>query len=457
MYFNHAFNKLFLGTHATQADDATHAGVDEGFLTTDLIPSASFIDTTTTVAKPYGLGVGVFGFLNPATYLSENNASAVLTAGKPLILASSALYTNDKIGPFHGGYQETTKSKLINPKYVSRFYRVDPCLPNNNIIHVGATPYTTGLSPADATCCHDFCCNKTYYLRLDVKGSPSLRYLTRNAYYTADAYTGCCPGTGCDPTVDTDVTTDPTLVMIQWANGLLGQGTLGAANYIPNVITGPFISIVVYDYAGNAWFQPGTNAGVDEWDTYVSVWDPATNTCAAGDAAGLVITGAYVDTVFGDCSFYPSDFFQKEPVHLYASEVDLNGDTCAYSGLCVIEECCPRQGMGFGEQVLRDLILSESYMQNYFATNMDIRIREITQGNDITSAITRSAQYYRYNILHSVPRFNNPTGVFDNDQYLLTIITEAVSASFETAMATWLAACGCNAELETFVCGAACP
>lgn len=457
MYFNHAFQKVFLGTHATQADDATHAGVDEGFLTTAAVPSASFIDTTTTVAKPYGLGVGTFGFIDPTNYQSVNNGSARLTTGKSLILTASALMGSDKIGPFHGGYQETTKSKEINPKYISQFYRVDPCLPNQNIIHIGMTPYTTSLSPADATCCHEFCCNKTYYLRLDVKGSPVLQYLTRNAYYTADAYTGCCPGTGCDPTVDTDVTTDPTLVMIKWAEGFLGQGTVGGANYIPNVITGPFISIVVYDFLGNAWFQPGSNAGVDEWDTYVSTWDPDTMSCAAGDAAGMTITGAYVDTVFGDCTFYPSDFFQKEPVKILASEVDLNGDVCAFGGICVVEQCCPRQGMGFGEQVLRDLILSQSYEQNWFNTGMDLRIREITQGYDISSAVTRSALYYRYNILHHVPRFNNPSGTFDNDQYLLTIITEAVSASFETAMNTWLTACGCNAALETFACGDACP
>lgn len=456
-YFNHAFQKLFLGTHPTQAADGTHAGVTIGFLTTADIPSASFIDTTTTVAKPYGLGVGTFGFISPSTYLSVNNASAELVAGKPLILAASALMQNDKIGPFHGGYQETTKSKLINPKYISRFYRVDPCLPNQEILHVGMTPYTSTLSPTDPTCCHNFCCNRTYYLRLDVKGSPVLRYLTRNAYYTADAYTGCCPETGCSPTADTEVTTDPTLVMIQWANGFLGQGSVGAPNFIPNSIVGPFISIVVYDFLGNAWFQPGTNAGVSEWDSYVSTWDPDTNSCENGDAAGMVITGAYVDTVFGDCTFYPSDFFQKEPVKVLASEVDIDGNVCTFGGLCVVEQCCPRQGQGFGETVLRDLILSQSYEQNYFSTNMDLRIREITQGYDISSAVTRSALYYRYNILHHVPRFNNPSGVFDNDQYLLTIITTAVSPAFETAMDTWLTACGCNAELETFSCGDACP
>lgn len=444
-YFNHAFQKTFLGNEITPTADA-----DFGFLTVADLTTASLKNT---------YGTGIYTLVDPTTYKTVNNGSARLTAGKSLILASTSLYQNDKIGPFHGGYQETTKSKEINPKYISRFYRVDPCLPNNNIVHFGVTPYTSSQSPADATCCHNFCCNQTYYLRMDVKGSPVLQYLTRNAYYTADYYTGCCPDDGdCDPTTTADaVTVDPTLVFIGWANGFLGQGTVGAANFIPNVITGPFINIVVYDFEGNAWFQPGTNGGVDEWDTYVSTWDPATNSCTAGDGAGMTVTGAYVDTVFGDCTFYPSDFFQKEPVRIFLSEADMDGNVCTFTGICFVEECAPRQGMGFGETVLRELILSESYMQNWFNTSMDLRIREITQGYDVSTAITRSALYYRYYILHHVPRFNNPSGTFDNDQYLLQIVTTGVSASFETAMNTWLTACGCNAALETFECGDACP
>jgi hypothetical protein len=105
--------------------------------------------------------------------------------------------------------------------------------------------------------------------------------------------------------------------------------------------------------------------------------------------------------------------------------------------------------MGFGEQVLRDLILSESYLQNYFHT--DIRIREITQGNDILNAVNRNALYTRYFILHSVPRFNNPTGVFDNDRYLLEIITSRQNASLDGFLTAWLSKCtDCADNLNTW-------
>jgi hypothetical protein len=215
---------------------------------------------------------------------------------------------SDKIGPLTGGYQETNKSKMVNPKYVSRFYEVAPCAPQNNVIHVGSTYWTAGggvllldaftliggtlygisvinvvttvtggsgtglivsydtdalgavilvtiVAPgkgyangdtvtlvggaSDATididaligvttahpqegcgispeCCKEYLCGETYSLRLDVKGSPALRFLNHNAYSTQDAYTGCCPAGAIAPTaVDS---TDCNDLMGKWFN-----------------------------------------------------------------------------------------------------------------------------------------------------------------------------------------------------------------------------------------------
>ena len=183
-YFNHAFCKVFLGTLDTQASvPVTSVGVDEGFITEDGVPSVSLIDT----AAPFALGLGAFGLFNPETWLSVDAASFEVTSGQNLVLASTALYQNDKVGPFHGGYQETTKSKKINPRYVSRVYRVDDVAPVNAIISAGQT--SNNGCP-----CPEFYCDQTYKLRLDVKGSPTLRFLNHNAYETLAAYTGCCAG-----------------------------------------------------------------------------------------------------------------------------------------------------------------------------------------------------------------------------------------------------------------------
>ena len=80
--------------------------------------------------------------------------------------------------------------------------------------------------------------------------------------------------------------------------------------------------------------------------------------------------------------------------------------------------------------LLETYILSESYRQNHFAS--DLRIREITQGNDLIGTgagqVDRGSLYDRTMLLHSVPRFNNPTGTFDNDQYLVEFLTLATVA-----------------------------
>lgn len=499
-YFNHAFQKVFIGTEAI--DPFVNDGVtNTAGLTT----------------------VGRFGFFDPNTWV--NVAAAPATCCE-LILAASSIHQVDKIGPFHGGYSESNKSKKINPKYVSRFYRVDPCTPQNNIVHVGSTPFTAagaaltfnnlvsnpgaftpsttftnvatsggtgtgltvnvvidgagsiasiasitvnnpgigytigdtitvlgtalgGASPADdvtfdvltvttatADCCHTFLCDQTYYLRLDIKGSPALRFLTRNTYYTADHYTGCC----ADPTV-APTPVDSTEVFIGWAK-----------LFMASPLIAPFIQIIVFDQTGVPWFQTAALAVAAGYPS-TQIWDEYVSPGYVADAcAGMTFVGAYVDTQFGDCTFYPTDFFEKEPVHIYASEVDYTGDPCEFTGICVVEECPPRQGNGFGDTVLKELILSESYLQNNFATNNDLRIREITQGYDLTNTISRSAMYTRYYLQHSVPRFNNPTGVFDNDQYLLQVITNGSIAAFETFVETWLDTCSNCPQLEVFDC-----
>ena len=482
-YFNHAFRKTFIGT--------------EGFNPNNL---------TGKLGTPGNiLQGGQFAFVNAKTWTLQTDAPGGCC---PLVLAAGSIYQNDKIGPFHGGYKESNKSKEINPKYVSRFYRVDPCLPQNNIIHIGNTDYTddralslainnlgaglqdgvytdvelcgglsgsgayanitvvggvvtyveltnggtgyqTGeiINPCNAlpfvgegewveptfevtagvgaNCCKEFFCGETYTLRVDVKGSPALRLLNHNSYIIASAYGGCCEPGSIAPTV-----INSTLIFIQWAEAITRYPVIS-----------PFMQIAVIDEAGNAWYAPGTdatflaNVGADTWDHY----DKET-AHIEGACAGMVLNGAYVDTKFQNCTFQLTDFYEVEPVRLYASEVDLNGDPCLFNGVCVVTECQGRQAMGLGESVARDVILSEQYRQNFFHT--DLRIREITQGYSVFDYINRNTLYTRYFLQHNVPRFNNPTSTFDNDQYLLEIITCADIKPFKDFVNEWLGNCG---------------
>jgi hypothetical protein len=60
--------------------------------------------------------------------------------------------------------------------------------------------------------------------------------------------------------------------------------------------------------------------------------------------------------------------------------------------------------------------------------------------------------YTRYFLQHNVPRFNNPSNTFDNDQYLLEVITCEVEAAFETFVNAWLADCSQCIGLEVEGC-----
>lgn len=519
-YFSHAFQKSFVGVNALAPMGQGYTALNQGVL-----------GTTGNI-----LAAGQFAFVNPKdwkvqpTTFSGNGCC-------PLILASGSLFKKDKIGPFHGGYLESNKSKEINPKYVSKFYFAPACAPSQNVIHVGYTPYTddqaltivtpftnaganitdgvynevefsggtgtgfvakvtvvggvatevkivnggTGYVAADVLtsvagqfvsdgvgavtevqltvatagakndCKKDFLCGETYNLRLDIKGSPALRFLNHNAYLTLTAYTGCCPEGSIVPEV-----VNGTDVYVKWAQQI-----------VDSPLISPFVYPVVVSEDNKLWYKPGTNlTGITAptgytiggtWDNYVSIPH------VAGQYAGMVLFGAYVDTKFGDCTFQVSDFYEKEPVRLYASEVDLNGDPCAFQGLCVVTECQGRQANGLGETVLRDVILSERYRQNFF--HSDFRIREITQGNQMLEIIDREASYNRFYIQHHVPRFNNASSTFDNDQYLLEIIVAdnvtptdgGQGEDFTDFVEAWLNACGNNCGgLETFECGSDC-
>lgn len=426
-YFSHAFKKTFVATKG--------------------ISSLTGVQLGTSPANV--LAPGEVSFIDPKTF---QVSTAPSTDCCEFILAGGALMPNDKIGPFHGGYTESNKSKTVKGKYVSRLYRAPGNLPQNYVTHVGTTPWTVANAPDSSNpgetagdCCKPFLCGETYYLRLDVKGSPAMRYLDRNSYLTLEGYTGCCPSD------DEDIApsaVDPGIVMIAWAKQAL-----------ESTLINPFVYPVVTwsDDNGATWtyYYPDNVdtstlpviAGVTyaNYSDFVAESDPA---AIADLCAGIVLTGAYYETKFQNCTFQPTDFYELEPIRIYASEVDLTGSPCEFDALCVGVQCYGLQANGSGETVVRDVILSEAYRQNHLST--DLRIREVTQGNSLVEAagVDRNDIYDRVYLQHNIPRLYNPTGTFDNDQYLLEIVVPAGDTTVFEALSTWVNACGSDCLIE---------
>jgi hypothetical protein len=426
-YFNHAFKKAFVATLATQAESAgfdpngaagENAGVDSGILiSTDVHVSKL---KSTAAAEGMLLGPGVTGFFNEKTdksiLLGKNDCCS-------FYIASASIKLDDKQGPFHGGYQESNKSKVINPKFLRKVWKVDANDASPAFLQIGGTPDNID---GDGGCLKEYLCGESYYLRVEAKGTSALRFANHNLYQTLQADGGCCD----DPSSPTPVAENGLDIYKQW-------GTAIATNpYLADFIN----PILVVDGDSYAYSEElAAVAGLAVGQVYSAVTTSADN-------AGLILQGAYVDTKFGDCTFQCSDYYGKEPVQLFASEVDLNGDPCTFGGVCVVETCPGIQANGLGEQKVRELILSESYLQNFMSS--DLRIREITQGTRAYEVLSRTASYSSFFMLHSVPRYSNPSGTYDNDQYLLEIIgSEDTTTFLEEAITTLNETCNATCDI----------
>lgn len=367
-YFNHAFSKAFV------------------------VDSFAAAATKTSAFTP-----GQFEVVQSWASV-EASAGNPITAGELFYLVQGSFHTQDNIGnnPGHGGYSESVKSKGINARFISRLW---------------SSECQTSEAATVEICVGSTCapCGSNLFLRLDVKGSPALRFLNHNAYAIGDssgnANTNSLPGNCC---IEGQTYLDPAVALAKASDMLLQD---------------PIIKPFAKEKTGGGIVV--TVAGVPTTYTIAEILDgtytPSTDPVADEVTACVSFEGAYVDTKFGNCSFDTRDHYEKEPVQLIGSVLNETGDPCNDCGVVTTTPGTMQQTSG--ETVLRDILLTEAYMQSpYNQGNPDSsRIREIEGSSDILSAIDRNALYKTYYIQHSIPRLNNPTGTFDNDQYVYKI------------------------------------
>jgi hypothetical protein len=389
-YFPHAFQKVFVGT----------AGI-----------------STKKTQPTLDLVAGELGVINAADnkILDIAAASPAFKDSPMIYLAQGSFHPSDKKGPFHGGYKETIKSKGINPKYVHRFFVTTPQEAQSHSILVGSA------EPVQ------YAENTTYYLRIDAKGSPVLRTLTRNAYHTVDAFTECVTGQGVDPAI----------VMEQFAqhvneDPILGQFVKGTPQYITFEMTD----------ADNDAGTPDVRTKIEHGDVKPANWSTLAN---ADKAAQLLLETAYTDTRFSDVVWDRHEHFELEPIQIFASFWDFTGNPCAENLFPVAEVTEAKQGSGYGETLLKELILSNRYLQDHFQDNL--RLREV-MGDTSMTQLDRSAKYITYNILHSIPIKGNQSSSLNSDQYLLKIVVNERTAAFENFLVKLMESAGNPVALE---------
>ena len=161
---------------------------------------SSTVSTTISAAGSFllnsnALPAGYLG-LYTNTFAPIDNVVATVPS-TPFYIIQGSYYTTDTIGA-HGGYKESVKSKMINPKYISRIFWVQAKAPQNNIVKV-QTNVTSSASTSVAPYA-----NTQYRMRIDLKGSPALRFLSHNVYRTVDGQVLGTDGYFVDPVIILD-------------------------------------------------------------------------------------------------------------------------------------------------------------------------------------------------------------------------------------------------------------
>ena len=425
-HFNHAFGKSFYSKAlkaATTGTGATAVQNTSASLTT--IGDFAFIDGKYDVLPLSNVASQIAGFY----------------------LAQAAFQPNDKIGnnPGHGGYKESSKSKLIKPKYISNMWitKEKDETAATGTVHIKPTAQYKSCFP----------CGTDPILRIDIKGTAALRLLNHNAYASlsgslpmpgAGAATGvpavawaarvaagqtdvdmCCvtqdaTHSGIAPSIVAanfvdQFNNDP--ILSQFGTAVLHVNTVGAPTVFAPITQGKMEVVYQAGALGTTADQAAVSAA-GEWhaDNEYKVVITLKNSCE-------------LQTQFTSCSFDTRDFYLMGGLKVSADLQDEVGNPCVACQGYVIESSTDfSQRTTSSDTAINDILLTESYRQSPYNQGLrdSSRFREqegmsgiITElGRDNNGAgVSCVGEFRVYHLLHNIPRFNNPNGVFDNDQY----------------------------------------
>ena len=459
-YFNHAFGKAFYG---------------------------ATLNTTTTETSVDLTAVGEFAFLGADFKVLDSIGVAGL-GNKGFYLGQASFHPTDKIGnnPGHGGYKESTKSKMILTKYISDMW-ITECNNETAAVHVTeihpilADSNSGGAAATIAKSC--FPCGTDPIMRVDVKGTAALRLLNHNAYqslsgslpmpnaaaianasFPANGVDMCCLAQDLNAAGTTGHSgIAPSIVALNFRDQFNNDpimSTLGTASVYVNRLAAPTgvpADLIVAGSAQEMAIYNGGARGVVATttggaDTFVAIAAGATGAGSffSKNRFSLVITlktSCELQTQFTSCSFDTRDFYLLGGLSVSADLQDEVGNPCVACQGFVLDGAVGanayntqlfKQRRTSSETGINDILLTENYRQSpYNQGNRDSsRFREqegmstiVTDlGRDNTTS-TCNGHFKVYHLLHNVPRFNNPSGIFDNDQYHYRVYTKCSGGS----------------------------
>ena len=428
-YFNHAFSKAFLAKTHEQTN--TQTSVD-----------LSLVGEFAVLASDFGV----------------MNAADVANNKGGFYLAQAAFQANDKIGnnPGMGGYKESSKSKMIMSKYISDMW-ISDC--TNEVADIGELVIKP--TAADQSC---FPCDTQPMFRVDIKGAAALRFLNHNAYATLNGalpmpatlsqVTGAAltlPANGVDmccgiQSAGSAAGIAPSIVAINLRDQFNNDPILSKfATATLELDAGGGLGFVAVTLAQEQFIYAGGALGVGAGAGSATTGD--TGDWAAADDYKIKFTmktSCELQTQFGDSSFDTRDFYLMGDLKSIVSMQDETGAACIpCQGFVTFTGSATafKQRRTSADTALRDILLTESYRQSPYTqgTRDASRMRQQEGMDGVITAVGRDATssscngaYRVYHLIHNVPRFNNPSGVFNNDQYKIYVACSGGSSAATT-------------------------
>jgi hypothetical protein len=471
-YFNHAFGKAFYAKTWNQTTTETSADLGGG----GALGEFAFINAKYGVLDLAGLAGEEGGF-----YLAQSSFQTSDTIG-----------ANPGHGGYSESHKsKMIMKKYISKMWITDYVDETPAVYSLQLGPITGSQVASGTTvPANASATSCWPCGSDPIMRIDIKGTAALRLLNHNAYASLSGSLPMPRAGATVPTNGVDMCCMPQgTTTLAGVNGVTYAGiapSIVAMNWKDQINNDPILSKFC---TAELWVSRTTGnlgSGAADNATYEQVTDGSVNETAiyAGGARGVHQTSAAAATVvlaaiaegsegttvgtwsmnnyrvviklktscelqtqFSSCSFDTRDFYLLGGLKVEADMQDEAGVPCVACQGYVTEGTTGTAGSisaDFKQRnissdtVINSVLLTENYRQSPYNQGLRDSSRFRTQegmagiitelGRDATDSACNGA-FVGYHLIHNVPRFNNPTGVFDNDQYHYSVYVKRGSAT----------------------------